>query len=994
MATDLRITELPVAAALAGNEPFATVQSAVTVKTSLDDISVYVNSTTSSTGNYIVSGGGVAAVTGLDLTVSAATYVIAGVTYSSVETNLTAATADPTNPRFDVVAFTTSGTAILITGTPGVTPVRPTVESTTQLQNTFFEVAAATTTLPVSTTIIYSENVEYTTSQSAGHYNFDSTNDPRGGTKSIEGTTVTTGAYAQFAAPGTLDLNDYDNLVFYIKNKAAWDSTRTLLIRVLNAGVIVGVEVIVDDGFYGFSHSNTSSYQQIVIPASLFSAGGQVVNQIRIQPGGSGTALGFFIDDISWQSGFGTTIDNIGMNWRGDWNTNNFYEVNDVVIDGGIQYVAISPGVANTPASTPAAWQPSSAAPGAGTVSSVGLTAPAFLSVAGSPVATIGTLAVTLSGTALPVSSGGTGIISGTDGGILAFTASGVIASSTLLTNNAIVFGGGAGNPPDTPLDLGTSTQVLHGNASGTPNWSSVVLTTDVSGILPIANIATGTPNGTQFVRDDGTLAVPAGAGTVTSVAMTVPTFLSVGGSPVTGSGTLAVTLSGTALPVANGGTGLTAGTSGGIPAYTATGTITSSAALTDNVLMLGGGAGAVPTSLAAGLGTTSTLLHGNAAGEATWGAVRLTTDVSETLPVSSGGTGVATLTTYAPLFGGTTGTGAVQSGTVGTTGQVLTSNGAGALPTFQAISGTGTVTHTGGALTNNAVVLGAGSDDTKVVVGITTDGTSAVNLGVAGASIGKAVLANATSGTVTLQAVTGALGTSVVSIPAVTGTVLTTAAAVTVPQGGTGLTTLTTNNVMLGAGTSSPTFVAPGTSGNVLTSNGTTWTSAAAAGGAGTKTYGRFTPGEGYPPTTVYASYNTRVGTNVQVPVIEFYEAGLESYLWHGVMPEGASLGSGLSVRIHWWAATATTGNVQWEISFLRLTDDVDTASFDTVTEVQSATNATNGQETNSTVTCTTIDGVTAGDGYIMKIKRITASGGEMAGIAQLFFVEVRSAA
>lgn len=54
----------------------------------------------------------------------------------------------------------------------------------------------------------------------------------------------------------------------------------------------------------------------------------------------------------------------------------------------------------------------------------------------------------------------------------------------------------------------------------------------------------------------------------------------------------------------------------------------------------------------------------------------------------------------------------------------------------------------------------------------------------------------------------------------------------VTVANGGTGLTTLTSNNVLLGAGTSNVTFVAPGTSGNVLTSNGTTWTSAAAAGG------------------------------------------------------------------------------------------------------------------------------------------------------------------
>jgi hypothetical protein len=48
--------------------------------------------------------------------------------------------------------------------------------------------------------------------------------------------------------------------------------------------------------------------------------------------------------------------------------------------------------------------------------------------------------------------------------------------------------------------------------------------------------------------------------GSVTSVDMTVPSFLSVTGNPVTGAGTLAVGLSGTALPVASGGTGQTSG--------------------------------------------------------------------------------------------------------------------------------------------------------------------------------------------------------------------------------------------------------------------------------------------------------------------------------------------------------------------------------------------------------------------------------------------------
>jgi len=52
------------------------------------------------------------------------------------------------------------------------------------------------------------------------------------------------------------------------------------------------------------------------------------------------------------------------------------------------------------------------------------------------------------------------------------------------------------------------------------------------------------------------------------------------------------------------------------------------------------------------------------------------------------------------------------------------------------------------------------------------------------------------------------------------------------VANGGTGASTLTANNVLIGNGTSAVAFVAPGSNGNVLTSNGTTWTSAAGGGG------------------------------------------------------------------------------------------------------------------------------------------------------------------
>lgn len=60
-------------------------------------------------------------------------------------------------------------------------------------------------------------------------------------------------------------------------------------------------------------------------------------------------------------------------------------------------------------------------------------------------------------------------------------------------------------------------------------------------------------------------------------------------------------------------------------------------------------------------------------------------------------------------------------------------------------------------------------------------------------------------------------------------GGTLTLSSALPVASGGTGATTLTANNVLLGNGTSAVQVVAPGAAGNLLISNGTTWTSSAA---------------------------------------------------------------------------------------------------------------------------------------------------------------------
>jgi hypothetical protein len=95
---------------------------------------------------------------------------------------------------------------------------------------------------------------------------------------------------------------------------------------------------------------------------------------------------------------------------------------------------------------------------------------------------------------------------------------------------------------------------------------------------------------------------------------------------------------------------------------------------------------------------------------------------LANALPVGSGGTGLQSATAYAVLCGGTTSSGAFQSVSgVGTSGQVLTSNGASALPTWQASSGgITTINGDSGSVTGSTVTVSGGT------TGLTTSGSSA----------------------------------------------------------------------------------------------------------------------------------------------------------------------------------------------------------------------------------------------------------------------------
>ena len=159
-----------------------------------------------------------------------------------------------------------------------------------------------------------------------------------------------------------------------------------------------------------------------------------------------------------------------------------------------------------------------------------------------------------------------------------------------------------------------------------------------------------------------------------------------------------------------------------------------------------------------------------------------------------------------------------------------------------------------------------------------------------------------------------------------------------------------------------------------------------------GTKTYAVFTATDNQPPSTAFATLDTR-GTGIAV--LDFDDATDESAVFVSIIPEAASLGSGLKIRLHWMATTATSGNVVWDVSLERMTTDLDSDDFGAIASGTAAANGTSGVLTVTEITLTTIDSVTAGDAFRLKVTRDANNASDtMTGDAELVAVEIRSAA
>lgn len=132
------------------------------------------------------------------------------------------------------------------------------------------------------------------------------------------------------------------------------------------------------------------------------------------------------------------------------------------------------------------------------------------------------------------------------------------------------------------------------------------------------------------------------------------------------------------------------------------------------------------------------------------------------------------------------------------------------------------------------------------------------------------------------------------------------------------------------------------------------------------------FTPLGNEPPTSNFATPDTR---NAH-PVLDFDDSTSESAVFSAVMPRNYS-GGGLTVYIH-YSAIATSGDVDWDVSFERIGDqqqDVDSDGFAAVNSVDGTTvPGTSGLVDIVNVTFTDgadMDSVAAGESFRLKIAR-----------------------
>lgn len=309
----------------------------------------------------VTSGGGVVWVSGWDYIVSPTAYTIGGTSYTAAQTEVSLSAADDTFDRIDLIVANTDGEVVAVEGTPAASPATPEIDPATQIQLAIVYVPQDATEPPdVTSETVYAEHSGEWGTSASGNWDADNTTNPRSGSKAVRANAAAVGSYIRFNKTGGGDFAAYNSLVVYVRVET-WPNNKNLLVQALNsAGTPHGAAVVIANTSFGLNTADTTSYQQLVIPASLFQANGLTTHYLRFQVGGTGgQTLSIRMDDISMQSGVQQTgFGSSSMTWKQSWSSAANYTINSVVIHNGRQYVALQNSTNVEPGTNAAVWQP------------------------------------------------------------------------------------------------------------------------------------------------------------------------------------------------------------------------------------------------------------------------------------------------------------------------------------------------------------------------------------------------------------------------------------------------------------------------------------------------------------------------------------------------------------------------------------------------------------------------------------------------------------
>jgi len=182
----------------------------------------------------------------------------------------------------------------------------------------------------------------------------------------------------------------------------------------------------------------------------------------------------------------------------------------------------------------------------------------------------------------------------------------------------------------------------------------------------------------------------------------------------------------------------------------------------------------------------------------------------------------------------------------------------------------------------------------------------------------------------------------------------------------------------------------ADGSSGQTLRTDGAGTLSWATGG---TKTIARFFPADNEPPSSNYATLDTRNSH----PVLDFDTTTQETAIFRSIVPEGTVLTGGVTVCLQFAATSATSGTIGWVVGWERIASggiDIDSDSWGTDQTVTATTvSGTSGITTLTSVNFSQAQlpsSLAAGEMYRIRVRRDVATD-TATGDAELLGVEIK---